>query len=248
MSHKVISDAEAAENVQELIDVILLSNPMRYEKQINTARTAYNRLTADQMALVNNGKLVEAERLLIEQKEAFTRKSLASLQIQIDSLDNLTLYDLALVEGIRMKFNSLTGEQRQTLNDRKLLEAEAVLGNLKIGVDKRTLAQYRLEGVIKLIDSIGQVTVEKKGLIDAIRYSYDKLTTEQQEKVENYTEFSRAEGLVQTLLQLADTVPNTGDNAPVVAESTPVAMPMMLLSLMAMAVLAFFYFRKRNYR
>ena len=147
-----------------------------------------------------------------------------------------------------MKFNSLTGEQRQTLNDRKLLEAEAILGNLKIGVDKRTLAQYRLEGVIRLIDSIGQVTVEKKGLIDAIRYSYDKLTTEQQEKVENYTEFSKAEGLVQSLLQLADAVPNTGDNAPVVAESTPVAMPMMLLSILALAAVVLLYIKKRNYR
>ena len=64
----------------------------------------------------------------------------------------------------------------------------------------------------------------------------------------NYIDLTKAEALVETQMQLADQIPNTGDNAPVIAESTPVAMPMMLLSLMAMAVLAFFYFRKRNYR
>jgi len=249
MSHKAISDAEAAEAVQEMIDAILLSNPMRYEKQITAARTAYNKLTADQMALVNNSNLVEAEKLLIVQKEAFTKKSLASLQQLIDSLgDDLDLYDLALVEGIRMKFNSLTGEQRQTLNDRKLLEAEAKLGNMKRGVDKRTLAQYRLEGVIKLIDSIGQVTIEKKGLIDAIRYSYDKLTTEQKELVLNYSEFVTAESLVQSLLQLADTVPNTGDNNATATASHDYLMPMMLFSTLALAALVIFYFKKRNFR
>ena len=247
ISHKAISDANAAEAVTELIDAIILTNPMRYEKQIKAARSAYNGLTADQMELVNPKKLVEAEIALDDQKNAYTRRSLASLQKQIDSLDNVSLNDLALVEGIRMKFNSLTSEQRQSLDDKKLVAAEQSLGTQKIGVDKRTLAQFRLEGVIRLIDSIGQVTIEKKGLIDAIRRSYDKLTTEQQELVWNYTELTKAEALVETQMQLADQIPNTGDNAPVIAESTPVAMPVMLMSALALAVLVFF-FKKRNYR
>jgi len=250
MSHKAVADAEAAEAVQEMIDAILLSNPMRYETQIKAARTAYNRLTADQMALVtNNSKLGEAEKLLQAQKEAFTKRSLASLQQLIDSLGNdLDLYDLALVEGIRMKFNSLSAEQRQSINDANLLAAERIMTELKKGVDKRTLAQYRLEGVIKLIDSIGQVTIEKKGLIDAIRYSYDKLTTEQKELVLNYSEFVTAESLVQSLLQLADTIPNTGDNNAATTASHDYLMPMMLFSTLALAVLVIFYFKKRNFR
>ena len=119
---------------------------------------------------------------------------------------------------------------------------------MKRGVDKRTLAQYRLEGVIKLIDSIGQVTIEKKGLIDAIRYSYDKLTTEQKELVLNYSEFVTAESLVQTLLQLADTIPNTGDNNATATASHDYLMPMMLFSTLALAALVIFYFKKRNFR
>ena len=250
MSHKAVADAEAAEAVQEMIDAILLSNPMRYEKQIKAARTAYNKLTADQMALVtNNHKLGEAEKLLQAQKDAFTKKSLASLQQLIDSLGNdLDLYDLALVEGIRMKFNSLNAEQRQSLNDANLLAAERIMTELKKGVDKRTLAQYRLEGVIKLIDSIGQVTIEKKGLIDAIRYSYDKLTDEQKELVLNYTVFVTAESLVHSLLQLADTIPNTGDNNATATASHDYLMPMMLFSTLALAALVIFYFKKRNFR
>ena len=239
----------AAEEVQELIDTIILANPMRYEDKIEAARKVYSSLTADQMALVTNGaKLMEAEVKLRVQKEAFTKKSLASLQILLDSLGDVDLYDLALIEGIRMKVNSLTPEQRQTLDDHKLIEAEQKLSDMKFGIDKRTLAQYRLEGVIALIDSIGQITVEKKGLIDAIRYSYDKLTTRQQEEVENYSDLLLAENKVQTLLQLSDLVPNTGDNIPTVAAATPVWMPMMLSSILALAVLMFFYFKKRNYR
>ena len=249
MSHKAVSDAMLAEEVQALIDTIILANPMRYEDKIEAARKAYSSLTADQMALVTNGaKLMEAEVKLRVQKEAFTKKSLASLQILIDSLGDVVLYDLALIEGIRMKVNSLTSEQRQTLDDHKLIEAEQKLSDMKFGIDKRTLAQYRLEGVIALIDSIGQITVEKKGLIDAIRYSYDKLTTRQQEEVENYSDLLLAENKVQTLLQLSDLVPNTGDNIPTVAAATPVWMPMMLSSILALAVLMFFYFKKRNYR
>jgi len=249
MAHKAVSDAKAVEEVQKLIDALILTNPMRYETQIKAARKAYTTLSADQMALVNSRKLSEAEKLLQAQKEAFTKRSMASLQMYIDSLDReVSLYDLALVEGIRMKFNSLTSEQRQSINDRKLLEAEAKLSKLKIGVDKRTLNQYRLEGVIALIDSIGQVTVEKKGLIDAIRYSYDKLTTEQKELVLNYTEFVTAESLVQSLLQLADTIPNTGDNNAAATASHDYLMPMMLFSTLALAALVIFYFKKRNFR
>jgi len=249
MSHKAFADAEAAEKVQEMIDAILLTNPMRYEKQITAARKAYNALSAEQMALVTNSKkLSEAEIKLAAQKKEFTRRSLASLQQLIDSLGDVDLYDLALVEGIRMKINSLTSEQKQTLNDRKLIEAEQKLAELKFGVNKKTLAQYRLEGVIKLIDSIGQVTMEKKGLIDAIRYSYDKLTVKQQEQVLNYTEFVKAEAMITSLLQLADTVPNTGDNNATATASHDYLMPMMLFSTLALAALVIFYFKKRNFR
>ena len=249
MSHKAFADAEAAEKVQEMIDAILLTNPMRYEKQITAARKAYNALSAEQMALVTNSKkLSEAEIKLAAQKKEFTRRSLASLQQLIDSLGDVDLYDLALVEGIRMKINTLTSEQKQTLNDRKLIEAEQKLAELKFGVNKKTLAQFRLEGVIKLIDSIGQVTMEKKGLIDAIRYSYDKLTVKQQEQVLNYTEFVKAEAMVTSLLQLADTVPNTGDTSATATASHDYRMPMMLFSTLALAVLVLYWFKKRNYR
>ena len=248
MAHKAVADANAAKEVQEMIDAILLANPMRYETKIAAARKAYNKLSADQMALVDNRNLAEGEKKLKEQKEEFTRKSLVSLQKLIDTLDNVGLRDLALVEGIRMKINSLTSEQKQTLDDRKLVMAEQKLGELKTGVDKKVLNQYRLEGVIRLINSIGQVTPEKKGLIDAIRNSYNKLTVEQQELVTNYTELVKAEALVTTQLQIADLVPNTSDNTPTAIASTPVMMPMMLFGILALAVLVVLYFKKRNYR
>jgi hypothetical protein len=244
ISHKAVSDTIAAEAVQNMIDAILLNNPMRYEKQITAARKAYSALTADQMDLVtNSNKLSEAEIKLRAQKQEFTRRSLSSLQMLIDSLGDVDLYDLALVEGMRMKINSLTSEQRQTLNDRKLIEAEQKLAELKFGVDKRTLGQFRLEGVVRSIDSLGQITIEKKGLIDAIRYSYDNLTVKQQEQVLNYTDLVKAENLVTSLLQIADTIPNTGEDT---TETNAILMPTMLFSTMALTVLVLFYFKKRR--
>ena len=244
ISHKAVSDAIAAEAVQAMIDAILLNNPMRYEKRITAARKAYSALTADQMDLVtNSNKLSEAEIKLRAQKQEFTRRSLSSLQMLIDSLGDVDLYDLALVEGTRMKINSLTSEQRQTLNDRKLIDAEQKLADMKFGVDKRTLGQFRLEGVVRLIDSLGQITIEKKGLIDAIRYSYDNLTVKQQEQVLNYTDLVKAENLVTSLLQIADTIPNTGEDT---TETNAILMPTMLFSTMVLTVLVLFYFKKRR--
>ena len=64
----------------------------------------------------------------------------------------------------------------------------------------------------------------------------------------NYTEFVKAEAMVTSLLQLADTVPNTGDTSATATASHDYLMPMMLFSTLALAVLVLYWFKKRNYR
>lgn len=248
MTHKEISDNEAATLVQEMIDALILSNPLRYETKIQAARKAYKNLSPDQLYQVDTRYLYQAELKLLEAKEVEMRRILASMQLLIDSLDNVTLEQLALVEGLRTNVSKLTAEEKAVLNDQKLVQAEKTLNVLKAGIDKKTRDEYRINGIIAYIDSIGQVTLEKKALIDAIRASYDKLTPKQQERVENIDTLVIAEATVLAQIQLTDAIPNTGDTAPGgVADKAPVfVIPVMLLSMLAMAVLVIFSKKRKN--
>ena len=161
---------------------------------------------------------------------------MASMQQLINSLDNVTLEMLPLVEGLRTTFNKLTAEEKSALNDQKLVQAEQILRELKANVEKKTLDEIRINGIMAYIDSIGTVTIEKKALIDSIRASYDKLTEKQQERVKNYTTFAAAESLVQSMIQLTDAIPNTGETATWQAEK--LLMPVMLVCVLAMAAVA----------
>ena len=237
IAHKTVSDQEAADTVQEMIDSLVLSNPLRYEDKIKAARKAYKALPVDQMYLVDTRHLYEVELKLLEAKEVETARKLASMQQLIDSLDNVTIYSAALIEGLRSAFSKLTAEEKAVLNDQKLVQAEKLYRSLKAGVDKKTLDEIRIAGVISLIDSIGQVTMEKKALIDAIRASYDKLSEKQQEKVENYDTLVIAEAAVLVQIQMTDAIPNTGDTG---NQSVNLLMPVFLLSGLGMAMVMIF--------
>ena len=242
IAHKTVSDQDAAEAVQEMIDALILSNPLRYEEKITAARKAYKALSADQLPLVDAKHLYQAEIKLASAKKVETARRLASIQHLINSLDNVTIEQIALIEGLRATVNELLAEDRAVLNDQKLVQAEQIIRSLKAGVDKKTVDEFRIAGVISYIDSIGQVTMEKKALIDAIRASYDKLTPKQQERVENIDTLVIAEATVLAQLQLTDAVPNTGDTTPggITYEAAVFVMPVMLLSALAMAVLVIF--------
>ena len=248
IAHKTYSDQEAAEAVQDLIDALILSNPLRYETKITAARKAYKALSSDQMYQVDTRHLYQAELKLLEAKEVEMRRILASMQHLINSLDNVTLEQIALIEGLRANINKLTAEEKAVLSDQKLVQAEKTLNSLKAGVDNKTRDEYRINGIIAYIDSIGQVTMEKKALIDAIRASYDKLTPKQQERVENYDTLVIAEATVLAQIQLTDAVPNTGDTTPGAARSiTPMfVMLAMLISVLAMAVLVIFPKKRKH--
>ena len=234
VSHKSIKDQQEVENVQELIDNLILSNPLRFETKVKAARKAYNALSGYQLAQVDARKLYQVELRIAQAKEVETARRLSSLQQLINSLDNITLESTALIEGLRTTVNKLTTEERAVLDDQKLVEAEKVIRNLKVGLDKKTLVDIRINGIMANIEAIGQVTIEKKAFIDAIRASYNKLTAKQKERVENYDKLVIAEGQVLVQLQLTDTIPNTGETKNVGV--TP--MPVMLLCTLAMAALA----------
>jgi len=250
IAHKTVSDQEAAEAVQEMIDSLVLSNPLRYEKKITATRKAYNALSVEQMALVNYGHLVKVEQKLLAAQEEETRRILASMQGLIDSLDHVTIEQIILIEGLRANISRLTAEEKAVLNDQKLVLAEKALRSLKAGVEKKTLDEIRINSIMAYIDSIGQVTIEKKALIDAIRASYDKLTPKQQERIENYGALVIAEATVLAQIQLTDAVPNTGDTTPggITYEAAVFVMPVMLLSALAMAALVIFPEKRKRRR
>ncbi len=239
ISHKTHSDQEAVETVQEMIDSLVLTNPLRYEDKIKAARKAFSALSPDQFYMVDTRHLYQVELKLVEAREVETARKLASMQQLINSLDGITLQHAALIEGLRTAFSKLTAEEKAVINDYKLVQAEKLYRSLKLSVDKKTLDDIRIAGIISLIDSIGEATMEKKALIDAIRASYDKLSEKQQEKVENYDTLVIAEAAVLVQIQMTDMIPQTGDMAPggITEKNLTFVMPALLVSAMAMTAL-----------
>ena len=233
VNHKNVLDQQEVEDVQKMVDDLVLSNPLRFEDKYKAARTAYRLLSADQLDMVDARNLYAMELKLLAAKEVETTRRLASIQQLINSLGGISLENMVLIEGLRTVINKLTAEERAVLDDQKLVLAEQTLRKLKAGVDKKILIEYRISGLMSYIESIGQVTIEKKALIDSIRASYDKLSAKRRERVENYDTLVAAEARVLVQLQLTDPIPNTGETKNVVAA----AMPVMLLSTLAMAAL-----------
>ena len=190
--------AEVDEKIAAIGEVSLVS-----ESAIVAAREAYDALTEDQKAFVENLAVLEAaEARLAELKEqAATDQELAqSVTDKIEALPTeVTLEDAAVIEAARSAYDALTEDQKALVgNVDKLVQAEADLEVLKEqeAADKAAAAE-----VDALIDAIGTVTVDSKEAIEAARSAYDALTEEQKAFVEKLGVLEAAEATLEELLK-----------------------------------------------
>ena len=113
----------------------------------------------------------------------------------IDAIGTVTLDSEEAIKAARGAYDALTEEQKaQVGNYQTLLDAEAKLADLKAA-----------DGVEKLIDAIGTVTLDSEEAIKAARGAYDALTDAQKELVGNYQTLLDAEAKLADL-QAADAV------------------------------------------
>ena len=183
-----LADLKAADAVEKLIDAIGTVT-LDGEETIKAARDAYDALTDAQKELVGNYQtLLDAEAKLADLKAADAVEKL------IDAIGTVTLDSEETIKAARDAYDALTEEQKaQVGNYQTLLDAEAKLADLQAA-----------DGVEKLIDAIGTVTLDSEGAIKAARDAYDALTEEQKELVGNYQTLLDAEAKLAQLKKDAE--------------------------------------------
>lgn len=193
---------EAVKNVKSLIDAIG-EVTLESEAKITEARKAYDALTEAQKEKVGDkvNVLTAAEAKLAELKKAEAdRKAAAAVDAKIDNLGEITLESNAAVTAARAAYEALTDAQKALVTKMPALEAaEAKLKELQDAADQAEKDQAAANGVIAMIDSIGNVTLESEGKIIDTRAAYDALTAAQKKLVKNQNVLETAEKVLSEI-------------------------------------------------
>ena len=172
-----ITEEERAEakNVQDLIDLISDTVTLADRPAIEAARAAWDAMAPANQPLVKNyEKLEEAEIEL--------------LRLRIADLGEITIEDEPELVSIRKTYSTLTLEQRMSLDFLTVSKAESIMSIL------------RGERMVKMIDAIGEVTLEKEAVVRDARASFMALTLYERRLVTNIDVLNAAEAVLTTLL------------------------------------------------
>ncbi|MDO4289001.1 MAG: Ig-like domain-containing protein [Eubacterium sp.] len=181
---KAEDDKNAAAAVDALIERLPAADRLILEDKadVEAARAAYNALTDDQKALVEDLKTLEAAEGRIAELEAEAADK-AAAQTAIDKIDalakpeDMTLADKAAVEGARAAYDALTDAQKAYVSNLDALKAaEDRIADLEAEAADQAVAQ----SVIDMIENLGAITgLDQKTEVQAARNAYDKLTDSQ---------------------------------------------------------------------
>lgn len=188
-------DAAAAARVEQLIGAIGEVS-LSSERAINDARVAYDALTDAQRALVGNYDVLQ------QAEAAYTALAAAVSEVErlIDAIGPVNIESGKAIADARAAYNALTEEQRAAVeNYKQLQDAEDAFAALLEDVNAA-------EQVVKLIDAIGQVTLERETAIVNARMAYDALAEDQKGLVSNYDILLAAEARLAELRADADAV------------------------------------------
>ena len=185
------ADNEAAAAVDALIAKIgTVELTSTCKANIDAARAAYDKLTAAQKTIVSSlSMLTAAESKYAELKaDVDAAQGVDELIAKIGAVE-LTSTCKANIDAARAAYNALTDVQTklvkslQTLIDAEVKYAELEAGNNKVAA---------VEGLIAKIGTV-EYTNACKGLIDAARAAYDKLSKAQMAEVKNIETLTDAE-------------------------------------------------------
>ncbi len=122
-------DKKAAQKVVDMIDD-LDSNSATFEKDVETAKEAYDALTAEQKSLVSNyEKLTDALKKLADEKDIEAAETVEKL---IAAIGTVTKDSEGKIKAAREAYDKLTDEQKALVENITVLEAaEEKLAKLK---------------------------------------------------------------------------------------------------------------------
>ena len=171
--------------IEEIGEVTLESLP-----KIEAAENAYAALTPDQKKYVTEETVAKltAARAKYDQlkKEADDKAKADEVTKLIDAIGEVTLESLGKIEAAEKAYADLSEEQKNYVTEEtvaKLTAARKAYDKLKQEADQEAADKAAADGVIKMIEEIGEVTLEKGPAIKAARAAYEALSKEQKELV-----------------------------------------------------------------
>ena len=213
-------DAAAAASISNAITAI---GEVTLDKRgvVEAARAAYNTLTEDQKALVTNytdltaaesriAELVkeatdkaEADKAEQERQEALKAKAQPVIDA-IAAIGEVTLNSEKAITAARSAYEALEAEVKEKVtNLSDLVVAEKNLALLKAEKESRDKDAAAAASVSSAITAIGEVTLDKRGVVAAARAAYDTLSDVQKSLVTNYSDLQAAESRIAALVKEA---------------------------------------------
>ena len=169
---KILVDMKEAEKVENLINALPEKITTSDKDDIEAARAAYEALTDDQKALVDEDvlkKLTDAEEAL--EKTDADQEAADAVVEQIEALpDVILLEDKADVEAARAAYDALTDDQKALVtNLDKLTEAEKMIAD-----------REAVKAVVDMINALPEdITLDDKADVAEAREALNNLTTDQ---------------------------------------------------------------------
>ena len=213
-------DAAAAASVSSAITAI---KEVTLDKRgvVEAARAAYNTLTEDQKALVTNytdltaaenriAELVQeaADKAEADKAEQAKQEALkAKAQPVVDAIaaiGEVTLDGEEAITAARSAYEALEADVKaKVTNLSDLVVAEKNLALLKAEKESQDKDAAVAASVSSAITAIGEVTLDKRGVVAAARAAYDTLSDVQKSLVTNYSDLQAAESRIAALVKEA---------------------------------------------
>ena len=213
-------DAAAAASVSSAITAI---KEVTLDKRgvVEAARAAYNTLTEDQKALVTNytdltaaenriAELVQeaADKAEADKAEQAKQEALkAKAQPVVDAIaaiGEVTLDGEEAITAARSAYEALEADVKaKVTNLSDLVVAEKNLALLKAEKESQDKDAAAAASVSSAITAIGEVTLDKRGVVAAARAAYDTLSDVQKSLVSNYKDLQSAESKIADLVKEA---------------------------------------------
>ena len=188
-------DSYAARIVQQMIDAlpdeITAENYEAAKTALNNAQTAFDGLTAEQKARVNNSEKINTTKGLISDYE---------VQVVVAKIDALSYTEItaenyeaakAALNNAQTAFDALTAEQKANVNNYE-----------KINTTKGLISDYEADDVQAKIDVlVTEITAEnyvsaKRNYV-SVRNEYEALTDEQKARITNDSKFDEVKAAIK---------------------------------------------------
>ena len=188
---------------------------------VEAARAAYDTLTDDQKVLVTNyTDLTAAESRIAELVKEATDKAEADKAEQakqealkakaqpvvdaIAAIGEVTLDGEEAITAARSAYEALEADVKaKVTNLSDLVVAEKNLALLKAEKESQDKDAAVAASVSSAITAIGEVTLDKRGVVAAARAAYDTLSDVQKSLVTNYSDLQAAESRIAELVKEA---------------------------------------------